>query len=96
MLREYESMVIIPAKLGDDGARKENEGIVKLIEELGGELVKTDEWGKRELAYEIQKNKEGYYFINFFKLNPTNLKKFENKYLISENIIRYNILALGK
>ena len=96
MLREYESMLVIPAKLGDDSARKENEGIVKLIEELGGELVKTDEWGKRELAYEIQKNKEGYYFINFFKLDTANVKKLEKKYLISENIIRYNILALGK
>ena len=96
MLRDYESMVIIPAKLGDDSARKANEGIVKLIEELGGELVKTNEWGKRELAYQIQKNKEGYYFINFFKLNPINVKKLEKKYLISENIIRYNILVLGK
>ncbi len=94
MKREYESMVILSPGLGDDGAKKENEAIVKFITDLGGELVKTDEWGKRELAYEINKLREGYYFINYFKLEPDKVKKLQNKYKIADNIIRYNILAL--
>ena len=94
MKKEYESMVIIAPTSGDEGARKENEAIIKMINDLGGEIVKTDEWGKRELAYEINKLREGYYFINYFKMEPGNIKKLQTKYKIADNIIRYNVLAL--
>ena len=94
MKRDYESMIILPAKLGDEGARKENEAIIKMIESFGGELVKSDEWGKRELAYEINKMREGYYFVNYFKIEPNQIKKIQNKYRISDSIIRFNVLAL--
>ncbi len=94
MNREYESMIIISPNVGDEGAKKENDAIIQFIKDLGGEFVKTDEWGKRELAYEINKLKEGYYFINYFKLEPSKIKKLQNKYKIADNIIRYNILSL--
>ena len=94
MKRNYESMVIISPSVGEDGAKKENEAIVKFITKLGGELIKTDEWGKRELAYEINKVREGYYFINYFKLDPSKVKKLQDKYRIMDNLMRYNILVL--
>ena len=94
MKRDYESMIVISASVGDESARKENEAIIKLIGDLGGELVKSDEWGKRRLAYEINKIKEGYYIVNYFKLDSNQVKNLQNKYRISDAIIRFNMLAL--
>ena len=95
MQRNYESMVIINPKMGDESTvKKENEKILTIIKENNGKIVRTDEWGKRDLAYEINKLKEGYYFINYFEADAQAIRKLENLYRINENFIRYNIIAL--
>jgi small subunit ribosomal protein S6 len=92
-MKKYESMVIIIPSISEDDAVQENEKLLSFIEKNGGEIVKTEKWGKRKLSYEIKKYKEGYYFVNFFSLDPNRISEFENEYRINENIIRYNILA---
>lgn len=74
MIKDYESMIILKPQLNLDEAAKENEKIIAFLTENGGEFVKTDSWGKRQLAYPIQKNHEGYYFINYFKFDSENVK----------------------
>jgi small subunit ribosomal protein S6 len=92
MTKKYESMVIISPKLNEETAKKENEKILSLITNHGGVILKTDEWGKKKLSYEIQKSKEGYYFVNYFQMDSSNVKKLEQFYRIEENIIRFNVL----
>jgi len=92
-MRNYESMVVIDASLPAEEIQKENQTIINLIKDNGGELVETDEWGKRKLAYEIKKKKEGHYFINYFTLDPTKLNEIDNHYRINEKILRYNLLV---
>ena len=93
MIRTYESMIIVSSSIGEEAAKKENEKIHSLLKENDAEVIKTDDWGKRELAYEITKMKEGYYFINYFKADAETIKKLEKLYRISENIIRFNIVV---
>jgi small subunit ribosomal protein S6 len=92
MTRKYESMVIISSKLTEENAKKENEKILGFIKNNGGMIIKTDEWGKRKLSYEIQKSREGYYFVNYFELDAQFIKKMEQFYRIEESIVRFNIL----
>ncbi|MCD4650575.1 MAG: 30S ribosomal protein S6 [Candidatus Cloacimonetes bacterium] len=93
-MRNYESMIVLNPELSDQDKEKENQEIIDLIVKEQGELVKTDTWGKRKLAYDIEKHREGYYIINYFKLPPERLLEIERHYKLSPNIIRYNLLNL--
>ena len=93
MLNNYESMVVITPTLSEENAKKENELIQNFIKEKGGEIIKTDEWGKKRLAYQIRNFKEGYYFINYFTLDQTKVIELDQFYKLHEYVIRYNILA---
>ncbi len=92
-MTNYESMIIISPTLKEDESKKENEKITSFIEKNGGEIEKTDDWGKRRLAYEINKQADGYYFINHFKYDTAKIAELERTYQLNENVIRYNILA---
>lgn len=94
MKAKYESMYIVSPVLSVDEVDKEQEKVLKVIDDFEGELIKTDNWGKKNLAYEIQKHKEGYYLINYFNMDTQQIKELERHYRINESIIRYNILKL--
>ncbi len=93
MQKKYESMVVFSPSLTDEALKEANEKILSFIKENGGEILKTDEWGKKTLAYEIKKFNEGFYFVNYFNLEPAKTHDLERTYRLNENIIRYNLLA---
>jgi small subunit ribosomal protein S6 len=94
MKAKYESMYILAPTLAAEEVDKEQEKILQIIAENAGELVKTDVWGKKNLAYEINKHKEGYYLINYFNMDTQAVKLLDRHYRLNEKIIRHNILKL--
>ena len=92
MERSYESMIVIVPTISEEDAKKENEKVLSVIQKAKGEIVNTDEWGKKKLAYEIQKHKEGFYFVNYFKMDADLITELDRTYRLNENIIRFNIL----
>ncbi len=88
----YESMVVFNPDLSETELKEENQKFADLIAKLNGEIVKTDYFGKRTLAYLIKKKREGHYLVNYFKIPPKELGKLENFYHLADNILRYNIL----
>ena len=92
MERSYESMIVVVPTINEDDAKKENEKILSFIQKSKGEIVNTDEWGKKKLAYEIQKHKEGFYFVNYFNMDADLVTELDRIYRLNENIIRFNIL----
>jgi small subunit ribosomal protein S6 len=92
MIKDYESMIILKPQLTNDEAVKENENAVSVIADNGGELIKTDIWGKRQLAYPISKQHEGHYFINYFKMDSEKVKSVQRLYNINETILRVIII----
>ena len=65
-MNKYELALVVNAKIEDDARAEAVERVKALIERFGGVITNVDEWGKRRLAYEIQKMREGYYyFIQF-------------------------------
>ena len=66
-MNKYELTVVVNAKIEDDARVATVEKVKEYIARYGGTITNVDEWGKKRLAYEIQKMKEGfYYFIQFF------------------------------
>ena len=65
-MHKYELAVVLNAKLEEDDKTASLEKVKALIERFGGQITNVDDWGKKRLAYEIQKMNEGfYYFIQF-------------------------------
>jgi len=94
MIGKYESMIILAPNLNNEEIEKENKKILSLIAENRGELIKTDVWGKKSLAYEVAKFREGYILINYFKMNTQNVSAIDRHYRLNETIIRHNIIKL--
>jgi len=92
----YESAVIINAALEDNQIESEINRLKEFITNNGGQIFDFENWGRKRLAYPIQKNKIGYYAIFKFNAQPTLLAKLERFYNLNENIIRYLTIKLNK
>lgn len=88
-VKHYETMFIIKPTLTEEETAAQIDLVKSNIEKNGGEIVACDDMGTRPLAYEIQKNKRGYYFVAYFKAAPSAILELERNYRINENIIRF-------
>lgn len=91
-MNKYELMLIINPVLEDDKKEAAIEA-VKAVIAADGEVVATDVWGLRKLAYPIEKKTEGYYVVMDFNGNPTLPKELDRKLRISDDCIRHIIVA---
>ena len=89
MIKDYELMVMFTPKLSAESAEAANEAILTTLREAGAEIIKTDAWGKRMLAYPIDKHLEAYYYVNYMKLDSLAVKAIRQQFNINENIIRH-------
>ena len=88
-MNKYELAVVVSAKAEDDERAAVIEKCKALIERFGGTITEVDEWGKKRLAYEIQKMKEGYYYFIHFESDTTTPGEIEERIRIMDNVIRY-------
>lgn len=91
-MRSYEMMVIIDSAVEDHSV--EVQGIGELVAKLGGEITKSDVWGKRRLAYEIEKKTEGIYVIFSMKMDPTQLAELDRLMKLRPMVIRHMAICL--
>lgn len=91
-LRNYELMFIIRPDLEEEATEAVVEKFTGLVEKQGGELVKVDKWGKRRLAYEINKIREGFYVLVYFKGNAEVAAELERVLKISDEVIRHMVI----
>ncbi len=90
-MNKYESVVIINPNVDDEKLKKLEETFTDLINK-DGKLTKIDELGKRKLAYDIKKNKEGIYIALYFEANPTLIAELERNYRITDDIIKFIVI----
>ena len=88
-MNKYELAVVVSAKLEDEARANVIEKVKALITRFGGNIVDVDEWGKKRLAYEIQKMKEGFYYFVQFDAPATCPAEVEKRVRIVDNVIRY-------
>ena len=88
-MNKYELAVVVNARLDDDARADAVEKVKELIERFGGVITNIDEWGKKRLAYEIQKMREGYYYFIQFDAESDVPAQIESRMRIMEPVIRY-------
>ena len=88
-LKHYETMFIIKPTLTEEETVAQIDLVKATIEKNGGEIVACEDMGSKNRAYEIEKNKRGYYFVAYFKGAPTGILEIERNYRINENILRF-------
>lgn len=86
-------MVMFTPKLKPEEADLANEAILNQLKEAGAEIIKVDPWGKRMLAYPIDKLQEAYYFVNYLKIDSLAIKAIKQSFNINENMIRHMFVA---
>ena len=88
-MNKYELAVVVNAKIEDDARTATIEKVKEDITRFGGTITNVDEWGKKRLAYEIQKMREGYYYFIQFESDSSCPAEVEKSVRIMENVIRF-------
>ena len=89
-MNKYELVVVVSAKLEEEERAAEIEKVSNLVTRFGGTITDVEEWGKKKLAYEIQKMSEAYYYFIHFDTDNTDCpNEIEDQISIMENVIRY-------
>lgn len=88
----YEVTYIINPTLDDEARQALVERFSGLVETSGGKIEKVDDWGKKQLAYEINDLTEGHYILMQFSCEPEFPKELERNFKINEDIMRYMII----
>ena len=91
-MNKYELAVIVSAKIEDEERAATVDKCKALVERFGGTITEVDEWGKKRLAYEIQKMKEAFYYFIKFDAESTVPAEIESRVRIMDNVIRYLVV----
>ena len=86
---KYELAVVVNAQIDDEARSAVVENCKELITRFGGTLGEIEEWGKKKLAYEIQKMNEGYYYFINFEAEGSAIAEIESFMRIMDNVLRY-------
>lgn len=87
-MNKYESVIIINPNVEEETIKALIDRFSALINN-DGKLEKVDELGKKKLAYEIDKNKEGFYVVFEFDANPSLIAELERNYRIADEVIKF-------
>jgi small subunit ribosomal protein S6 len=88
-LRPYEILIIIDPRPTDEEAAALLTQLGEQIKTLGADIVKLENWGKRRLAYDIRKQREGTYAVLEVSAEPSMIKEFERQLRLNENVLRF-------
>ncbi len=91
-MNKYELALVLNAKVEDEVRQAALEKAKGYITRYNGVITNIEEWGKKRLAYEIQKMREGYYYFIHFEAEPTCPVELERHMHIMDNVLRYLIV----
>lgn len=88
-MRRYELMLVIRPDVADDKSQALVDRTTRQIVAAGGQIVKVAPWGRRRLAYPIERHREGSYQIILFESPPEAIIELEHTLLITEEVLRH-------
>ena len=92
-MNKYESVIIINPNLEEEAIKSLIEKISNLIN-TDGKVSSVEEAGKKKLAYEVKKNKEGYYVIINFEAQPELIVELERNYRITDEVLKFIVVRV--
>jgi small subunit ribosomal protein S6 len=91
-VRAYEVMVILDPSLEERTVEPSLDKYLNVIRKDSGTVEKVDVWGRRRLAYEIQKNAEGIYAVIQLSAEPDTVKEFDRQLGLNESVLRTKVM----
>ena len=91
-MNKYELALIVSAKIEDDARAAVVEKAKEYITRAGGTVTEVEDWGKKKLAYEVQKMSEAYYYFIQFDAEPTVPAEVEQDVRIMDNVLRFLVV----
>lgn len=91
-MRHYEVMVILDPSVEERAVSPLIESFLNVVRTNGGKVEKVDTWGRRRLAYEINKQSEGIYSVIDLKATPEVVKELDRQFSLSESVLRTKVL----
>jgi small subunit ribosomal protein S6 len=88
-MKEYESVFVLNPSVDDSQVDAELEKIKEFLTGRNSEITEVQKWGRRKLAYEIGKNKEGIYTLIRFNADSSVPRELNRRYRLNENMLRY-------
>ncbi|MBI4559069.1 MAG: 30S ribosomal protein S6 [Candidatus Hydrogenedentes bacterium] len=95
-MRTYEALYIVRPDLKDDEIQTIAKDVETLVSNNGGSIVRSETWGKRRLAYEVQHFNEGCYVLLRFTGHAPFVAKLENHFRLTESILRYLVVLFDE
>ena len=91
-MNKYELCVVVNAKIEDEERAQVVDKCKALVERFGGTITEVDEWGKKRLAYEVQKMRDAFYYFIQFDAEGTAPAEIESRIRIMDNVVRYLVV----
>jgi small subunit ribosomal protein S6 len=92
----YESIIIIRQDVSSAEVDKLANDFVQIVKDHDGKVIKTEYWGLKQLAYEIENNKKGHYYFMGIEANNILLAEMDRKLKLSESVIRSSLIRVDE
>jgi small subunit ribosomal protein S6 len=96
MSRKYELVYVVSPDATDDQVAELHTQVESIIQRMNGQLEKTDNWGRRKLAYEIGRHKEGTYVLEVINGDGELMKEIDRRLKVSDLIIRHLVVRVDE
>ena len=94
--RQYEVVYVVSPEITEEGVTELHERIAEIVGQLGGTIDKTDNWGRRRLAYEIDRHREGTYVIELVTGPGTLVTELDRRLRVMEQLLRHLIVRVDE
>ncbi len=95
-MQEYESIFILNPNLSDNEVQQAIRRFQEIAAKAGGVLDKTEDWGKKRLAYEISKHRKGHYVLFHLSGTPATVTELERNYRLSDAVLKFLTVRLDR
>ena len=94
--RKYELIYILKPEAGEAEVAELQTQVESIIARVGGTLDKTEAWGRRKMAYDIGKHKEGFYVLHFISGTGELMKEIDRRLKVTEGLLRHLIVRVDE
>jgi small subunit ribosomal protein S6 len=96
MTRKYELVYVVSPEASDDQVADLHNQVEAIVQRIGGAIEKTDNWGRRRLAYEIGRHKEGTYVLEVINGTGELMKEIDRRLKVTDLIIRHLVVRVDE
>ena len=96
MTRKYELVYIVSPEASDDQVTDLHNQVEAIVQRIGGSIEKTENWGRRRLAYEIGRHKEGTYVLEVLHGTGELMKEIDRRLKVTDLIIRHLVVRVDE